>query len=162
MTIALARVRRESSGTARRPELMQPECSNAGSKTPDCRMHSLPIPFGPQGSRISWRTEERWRSPSGSPATPTAGQRSSMIDVGKRFYSRIWKGFVTKTEGFSMPTPTGDQVFISYSHKDAPWRDDLDTHLKPYLRGSSIVSWSDQKIAPGSEWFSEVRSALSE
>jgi hypothetical protein len=61
-----------------------------------------------------------------------------------------------------MPTPTGDQVFISYSHKDAPWRDDLDTHLKPYLRGSSIVSWSDQKIAPGSEWFSEVQSALSE
>ena len=44
----------------------------------------------------------------------TAGQRSSMIDVGKRFYSRIWKGFVTKTEGFSMPPPTGDQVFISY------------------------------------------------
>jgi hypothetical protein len=61
-----------------------------------------------------------------------------------------------------MPPPTGDQVFISYSHKDAPWRDDLDTHLKPYLRGSSIVSWSDQKIAPGSEWFSEVQSALSE
>ena len=90
----------------------------------------------------------------------TAGQRSSMIDVGKRFYSRIWKGFVTKTEGFSMPPPTGDQVFISYSHKDAPWRDDLDTHLKPYLRGSSIVSWSDQKIAPGSEWFSEIRYAL--
>jgi len=59
-----------------------------------------------------------------------------------------------------MPPPTGDQVFISYSHKDAPWRDELDTHLKPYLRGSSIVSWSDQKIAPGSEWFSEVQSAL--
>jgi hypothetical protein len=59
-----------------------------------------------------------------------------------------------------MPPPTGDQVFISYSHKDAPWRDDLDTHLKPYLHGSSIVSWSDQKIAPGAEWFSEVQSAL--
>jgi len=52
-----------------------------------------------------------------------------------------------------MPQPTREQVFISYSHKDKRWRDDLDTHLKPYLRGGSIVSWSDQQIAPGSEWF---------
>jgi hypothetical protein len=37
---------RKLGNRARRPELMQPECSNAGSKTPGCRMHSLPIPFG--------------------------------------------------------------------------------------------------------------------
>jgi internalin A len=52
-----------------------------------------------------------------------------------------------------------DQVFISYSHKDK-WHDDLDTHLKPYLRGGSIVSWSDQQIGPGSEWFKEIQFAL--
>jgi internalin A len=56
--------------------------------------------------------------------------------------------------------PARDQVFISYSHKDKRWRDDLDTHLKPYLRGGSIVSWSDQEIAPGSKWFREIQSAL--
>ena len=39
-----------------------------------------------------------------------------------------------------------EQVFISYSHKDKKWLDNLDTHLKPYLHGSSIVSWSDQQI----------------
>src|SRR6266436_9043225 len=53
-----------------------------------------------------------------------------------------------------------DQVFISYSHMHKRWRVDLDTHLKPYLRGGSIVSWSDQEIAPGSEWFKEIQSAL--
>jgi hypothetical protein len=53
-----------------------------------------------------------------------------------------------------------DQVFISYSHKDKKWCDDLHTHLKPYLRGGSISSWSDQQIAPGSEWFREIQSAL--
>jgi hypothetical protein len=53
-----------------------------------------------------------------------------------------------------------DQVFISYSPKDTRWRDDLDTNLKPYLRGGSIISWSDQQIAPGSEWFREIQSAL--
>jgi hypothetical protein len=58
-----------------------------------------------------------------------------------------------------MPTAR-DQVFISYSHNDERWRDDLDTHLKPYVRGGSIVSWTDQQIAPGSEWFKEIQSAL--
>src|ERR1700681_4875867 len=119
---------------------MQPECSNAGSKTLDCRMHSLPIPFGPQGSRISWRTEERWRSPSGSPATPTAGQRSSMIDVGKRSWSKIWSGFDTDFKLYPESTASigkeetmpvvRDQVFISYSHKDREWFVKLQTMLK--------------------------------
>ena len=53
-----------------------------------------------------------------------------------------------------------DQVFISYSHQDKRWHDDLRVHLTPYLRGGSIVSWSDQQIAPGSEWFREIQSAL--
>lgn len=53
-----------------------------------------------------------------------------------------------------------DQVFISYSHKDKRWLDDLLTHLKPYLRDGSITYWSDRQIQPGSEWLSEIRSAL--
>jgi internalin A len=53
-----------------------------------------------------------------------------------------------------------EQVFISYSHKDKKWLDDLYTHLKQYLRGSSIVSWSDRQIASGSKWFKEIKSAL--
>jgi internalin A len=53
-----------------------------------------------------------------------------------------------------------DQVFISYSHKDTRSRDELETHLKPYLRAGSITSWSDHQIAPGSQRFKEIRSAL--
>ena len=44
--------------------------------------------------------------------------------------------------------------------KDKRWRDDLEIHLKPYLRGGSIVSWSDQQIAPGSEWLKEIQLVL--
>ncbi len=54
-----------------------------------------------------------------------------------------------------------DQVFISYSHKDTRWRDDLLTHLRPLLRNSVITSWSDQQIKPGSKWLDEIRDALS-
>ena len=34
-----------------------------------------------QGSRIFWRTEERWKWHSGSPATLIAGQQSSTTDA---------------------------------------------------------------------------------
>jgi internalin A len=61
-----------------------------------------------------------------------------------------------------MPPPSPNQVFISYSHKDQRWRNDLDTHLKPYLRDGSIIGWSDQLIAPGSKSFGEIQSALTE
>jgi hypothetical protein len=56
-----------------------------------------------------------------------------------------------------MPTA---QIFISYSRQDKTFRDELETNLKPYLRAGSITSWSDQQIAPGSQWFPEIESAL--
>ena len=44
--------------------------------------------------------------------------------------------------------------------KTKKWRDELETHLKPYLRNGTISSWSDQQIEPGSQWFAEIQSAL--
>jgi integrase len=77
--IALGKTRK----LGKRPatESMQPECLNAGSKTPGCRMHSLPIPSGLPESPISWRMEEHLKWRSGSPATPTAGRQSFTTDV---------------------------------------------------------------------------------
>jgi hypothetical protein len=53
-----------------------------------------------------------------------------------------------------------DRVFISYSHEDTKWREDLEKHLKPYLRAGSIKSWSDKQISPGSQWLTEIKTAL--
>jgi len=66
------------------------------------------------------------------------------------------------TPGTSKPKvqPARDQVFISYSHKDKRWFDDLLTHLKPLVRSGSITAWSDEQIEPGSKWFSEIKAAL--
>jgi hypothetical protein len=55
-----------------------------------------------------------------------------------------------------------NQVFISYSHKDTRWRNDLEIQLKPYLREGSITSWSDEQIVGGSQWFGEIKSALAQ
>ena len=58
------------------------------------------------------------------------------------------------------PDSTRRSVFISYSHKDKRWLDDLLTHLKPYLRDGSVTAWSDRQIATGSKWFGEIQAAL--
>jgi len=53
-----------------------------------------------------------------------------------------------------------DQVFICYSHKDKRWLDELQTHLKPYVRSGSVTAWSDEQIPPGAEWFEQIKRAL--
>ncbi len=58
------------------------------------------------------------------------------------------------------PEAMRDQVFICYSHKDKRWLEDLETHLKPYVRNGSIAAWSDKQIAPGSKWLKEIEVAL--
>ena len=61
-----------------------------------------------------------------------------------------------------MSKPTRDKVFISYSHKDTKWRDELDTHMKPFVRDGSVISWSDKQISPGSKWLGEIKSAMAD
>jgi len=53
-----------------------------------------------------------------------------------------------------------DQVFISYSHRDRRFVDELLTQLKPYLRQGQFRGWSDKQIEPGSIWFDEIKAAL--
>jgi hypothetical protein len=96
--------RHEGSGSGRRHESMQLECSSVGSKMPGCRMRSLPILLGLPESRISWRTEERWKSHSGSPDMLIAGQRSSMTDAVSESLSKTWSGFSTDREVFERKT----------------------------------------------------------
>ena len=51
------------------------------------------------------------------------------------------------------------QVFICYSHRDKRWLNDLQTHLKPYVR-NGLTACSDKQIVPGSKWLQEIETAL--
>jgi hypothetical protein len=49
-----------------------------------------------------------------------------------------------------LPQPV--EVFISYSHKDEPLREKLETHLSLLRRQGIIAAWHDRRITAGREW----------
>ena len=53
-----------------------------------------------------------------------------------------------------------DSIFISYSHKDRKYLDELHLHLAHYVREVSTVYWDDTKILPGGRWNDELKNAL--
>jgi len=52
------------------------------------------------------------------------------------------------------------KVFISYSHKDESFKDELDTHLSAIKRSGLAAVWHDRKIEPGTEWDDHIKSEL--
>lgn len=58
------------------------------------------------------------------------------------------------------PRPRRGDVFISYSHQDAPWMARLSTLLKPLERTADVEVWDDRRIAASDGWRQEIEEAL--
>lgn len=56
----------------------------------------------------------------------------------------------------------GKKLFISYTHKDEPFKDDLIEHLSGLKENGSISSWNDRQIMPGEEWDDAIKKNLTE
>jgi formylglycine-generating enzyme required for sulfatase activity len=54
------------------------------------------------------------------------------------------------------------QVFISYSHKDAQWLERLTPFLQPLARKAELRVWSDTDIKPSSLWQADIQKTLNE
>jgi hypothetical protein len=71
--------------------------------------------------------------------------------------------YLDSTDSSPQSAPRSGQreaVFISYSHKDRQFLNELLEHLRPYVRSTSLSVWSDQQLQPGSQWFDDIRKAL--
>src|SRR5437667_4034549 len=52
------------------------------------------------------------------------------------------------------------EVFISYSHKDRKFRDELATHLSNLRNLAVIREWDDGDMPPGTEWKTQIMHRL--
>jgi len=59
-------------------------------------------------------------------------------------------------------TPTKPTVFISYSHKDEPWKDRFIPQLRALEQAGRIVVWDDRQIDGGDKWYPEIIKAMEE
>jgi hypothetical protein len=53
-----------------------------------------------------------------------------------------------------------NEIFVSYSHRDRRWLDELLITLAPLIRKRNIEVWDDTKIQVGKKWKAEIRAAL--
>lgn len=61
-----------------------------------------------------------------------------------------------------MNNPMRTEVFVSYSHRDDVWREELLYTLSPYLQRerTNVSVWVDKAIKPGDKWDQEIRDAI--
>ncbi|MEO8657244.1 MAG: TIR domain-containing protein [Bryobacteraceae bacterium] len=58
----------------------------------------------------------------------------------------------------SQRTPT--RLFLSYSHRDEAWKDELKTALSSYERYGHLKIWDDRKIPAGTNWDEDIKEHL--
>src|SRR3954463_1965377 len=59
-----------------------------------------------------------------------------------------------------MEHPAKPEVFISYSHADQKWLDELLMQLKPLKDRDLLDCWSDKEIVAGGLWRQDIERAL--
>src|SRR5437763_1475347 len=51
-------------------------------------------------------------------------------------------------------------IFVSYSHADAKWLEELDPYLRGLERYAKFERFDDRRLLGGDEWDAEVKAAL--
>lgn len=91
--------------------------------------------------------------------------RSKFIKVRNKLYEQdilTYEGHYTKFVNYKLhgrPRPT-HKIFVSYSHADENYKDELLKHLAPLVHLNLIESWHDRKMLAGDHIESEITKQL--
>jgi len=53
-----------------------------------------------------------------------------------------------------------DSIFISYSHKDAKWLQEVKKHLSILEHNYQLIIWDDSEIKTGSDWAGDIHQSI--
>jgi hypothetical protein len=73
--------------------------------------------------------------------------------------------FVELNEGkdsIEMTDSHAKKVFISYSHRDEKFKDELITILIPLQDQGILTIWHDREITPGTDWYQAIQDAMND
>ncbi len=79
--------------------------------------------------------------------------RSELIEQNKIY---IGKGFGGSVGLVSGAAARGLSLFLSYSHADEDFKNDLLKHLEPLKKLQLIETWHDRQIKPGEQWDKKI------
>ena len=79
----------------------------------------------------------------------------------KRTTSQKQEGGITKKKTSLARRKAPPKVFISYSHLDERYKNELVTMLKGLENQKIITVWQDRSIQPGVEWLEAIKLAMS-
>ena len=86
----------------------------------------------------------------GGPSSPHKRRpRSAQERSGLRRYHAPPRPMESRAQSFI-------RLFISYSHKDEAFRNELDDHLSLLRRQGIVDTWHDRKIVAGDDWVGEI------
>ncbi len=100
----------------------------------------------PPGSSISLGSEGTLSTPRNPVSRLRAGESSA--------------GSAQTSSSTVVPKSSRTSAFISYSHKDRKYLEELHIHLAQYVRMGVVDFWDDTNIVAGSEWHEEIKKAL--
>jgi tetratricopeptide (TPR) repeat protein len=63
-------------------------------------------------------------------------------------------------DGIEVEPGSEHSVFVSYSHRDEPWKDRLLVHLEAVAHAGQATVWDDRQIGGGDQWYTEIRAAM--